>query len=116
METSQIVTGLVLASIPILLFVAVVSIRPLWKQLVKQAEAEYGKKNVDLMFQYAQMLVSAAEQKFDGNLDKKEYVVNQLKLFADELGVEVTYEQIDTLVEASVYQVKKAWKLGGEIE
>ena len=56
---------------------------------------------------WVQIAVEAAEQiinKAGAGLDKKAYVLSVL----NEKGIKVTAEQLDTLIEAAVYQLNKA--------
>ena len=70
----------------------------------KRKDAKY-----DLIFSYIDMAVRAAEQTIGaGNgKEKKEEVINFVKAWMIEHGVEISEEQLDILIEAAVFNMNR---------
>ena len=107
-EFQALLVKLILVMIPLLLGLAVYSVRPLIKALIERVEEQIGAEKYAMLLTWAYQLVETAEQTIDDNVDKKEYVINTLQKLAQDNGIEVTYEQLDILIESSVYQIKKS--------
>lgn len=99
------------------------------KGYIKQAEEkikqEVGASQYSDLMEWAQIFIRAAEQKlgFEGDQVKKDFVSDALSSLAEDLGLQISDEQIDALIEGIYNQLKnsltpqgRAWPRGAEDE
>ncbi len=100
---TNLVFVMLIAAIPIVVGL----VRSLVQQQLDRLELEIGERNYWLLQSFAHDVVAAAEQTLgDANIDKKAYAVKMLSEMVQSLGLEVTPEQIDALIEAAVHGLK----------
>lgn len=103
-DINPILTNLVLAVLIAAIPIVVATIRTLVQQQLARLEQELGERNYWLLQSFARDFVAAAEQTLgEANIDKKAYAVRMLTEMANSLGIQVTPEQIDALIEAAVH-------------
>ena len=108
-DINPILTNLVLAVLIAAIPIVVATIRTLVQQQLARLEQELGERNYWLLQSFARDFVSAAEQTLgEANIDKKDYARRELTETAARLGITVTPEQIDALIEAAVYGLNTA--------
>lgn len=106
---NQVLTNLVLAVLIAAIPIVVVTARALIQQQLERLKLELGERNYWLLQSFAQDFVAAAEQTLgEANIEKKAYAVRMLTDMANKLGVAVTPEQIDVLIEAAVHGLNTA--------
>lgn len=108
-DINAVLTNLVLTVLIAAIPIAVATIRALVRQQLTRLEQELGERNYWLLQSFARDFVAAAEQTLgEANIDKKAYAVRMLSETAARLGITVTPEQIDALIEAAVYGLNTA--------
>lgn len=106
---TPILTNLVLAVLIAAIPIVVAAARALIQQQLERLKLEIGERNYWLLQSLARDFVAAAEQTLgEANVDKKAYAVRMLTEMADSLGIAVTPEQIDALIEAAVHGLNTA--------
>jgi LL-H family phage holin len=106
---NQVLTNLVLAVLIAAIPIVVVAARALIQQQLERLKLEIGERNYWLLQSFAQDFVAAAEQTLgEANIDKKEYAVRMVSEMAQSLGIEVTREQLEALIEAAVHELNNS--------
>ncbi|MEZ4591813.1 MAG: phage holin [Chloroflexota bacterium] len=101
---NAVLTNLVLAVLVAAIPIVVAAVRALIQQQLERLKLELGERNYWLLQSFAQDFVAAAEQTLgEANIEKKAYAVRMLTDMANKLGIAVTPEQIDALIEAAVH-------------
>lgn len=77
--------------------------------VVPWLKIKIGGQNFDVVTKYIYLAVKAAEQIFTVEqwAEKKQYVVNYINNIVKSLGITITAEQIDALIEGAVNDIKK---------
>lgn len=108
-DINAVLTNLVLAVLIAAIPIVVATIRTLVQQQLTRLNQELGERNYWLLQSFARDFVAAAEQTLgEANIDKKAYAVRMLSETAARLGITVTPEQIDALIEAAVHGLNTA--------
>lgn len=88
-------------------------------------ETQVGKNNTDLLVQFIEQLVAAAQQQYGTPTPdmptsalKKDYVLQLAAAYAQRLGLKLDVEQISALIEAAVFHLKQEqpWRPSTVIE
>lgn len=93
-----------LAAIPVIATV----IRGLLQKLELEASNRIGEANWLATKDWASVLIKAAVQKAElvTNEQKKAFVMDHLRYFADEIGLDITDAQLDALIEGTLKELK----------
>lgn len=75
--------------------------------IIPWAKEKIGTERFEELLAFAEYAVRAAEQLYQDNGEKKQYVYNFLLKKAEALGLEFSATDIDLLVEGVVHEVKK---------
>ena len=104
----QVIIVALIATIPIVAGILAQVGRQYLQTLEKRIQAEIGANQWRLLRDKCYMLVMAADQMAfpDGNPQRFEYVVNLLIKAANELNVNLTYEQAEAMVEGTLKGIK----------
>lgn len=109
LDLNAVLINLVLAVLVAAIPVVVATVRALVQQQLERLKLEIGERNYWLLQSFARDFVAAAEQTLgEANIDKKIYAVRMLTDLASNLGIAVTPEQIDALIEAAVHGLNTA--------
>ncbi len=109
LNLNAVLTNLALAVLVAAIPIVVAAVRALIQQQLERLKLELGERNYWLLQSFAQDFVAAAEQTLgEANIDKKIYAVRMLTDLASDLGIAVTPEQIDALIEAAVHGLNTA--------
>lgn len=109
LDLNAVLINLVLAVLVAAIPVVVATARALVQRQLERLKLEIGERNYWLLQSFARDFVAAAEQTLgEANIDKKLYAVRMLTDLASNLGIAVTPEQIDALIEAAVHGLNTA--------
>lgn len=88
-------------------------------------ETQVGKNNTDLLVQFIEQLVAAAQQQYGPptsdiptNPLKKDYVLQLAAAYAQRLGLKLDVVQLEALIESAVFHLKQeqTWRAGAVLE
>jgi len=111
-ELVQVLIAAAVALIPVVAGIATFYLKGYLEKLGEKADNEIGEANMDVILKFAEVFVRAAEQMF-GLADeeaKKDFVVDQLEKIVDQLGLPISDEQLEALVEATFNRIKDELK------
>jgi hypothetical protein len=82
------------------------------QELKKRVEGEVGKERLDQVLELTELLIRAAEQLTGLETDeaKKDYVTKELTELVADLGLPLTPEQIDAIIEGVYQGLKNPYK------
>lgn len=94
---------------PMIILLLIAASRFILPAVRRHIEANVHSKNLDTLLYWASRLVRAAEQKagLTTNEAKFQYVMNALSRLAGDLGVQMTVQQLEALLEAAVRDMKE---------
>lgn len=98
--------------IPVLTAIALRYLNQYLTLLGDKVEGEIGRDKYYLLYQFVETVIRAAEQitGLEGDEAKKEYVFNRLRGYADDLGLSISDEQLDALIEGIYHAIKGSLK------
>lgn len=88
-------------------------------------ETQVGKNNTDLLVQFIEQLVAAAQQQYGPPTSdiptsalKKDYVLQLAAAYAQRLGLKLDVVQLEALIESAVFHLKQeqTWRAGAVLE
>ena len=76
--------------------------------LIVWLNTKVGTGGVDFLGAIARTVILAAEQTYglESNEDKKAFAMKQLRLYADNIGFKISDEELDSLLEGILFQIK----------
>lgn len=112
METSSILVSAATIIFIVLVGVLAFFIRQYFPVFEKQAKAQIGVSQWNMLKGFIRTLILAAEQEaakqgLDTGAKKKEFVVNKLMELAAQFNIPVTQAQVETLVEGILKEIKR---------